>query len=132
MGRGKILGVSTGNGAMMRVSPIGYLFNNENDVINQARLATIPSHNSSEAVECATIIALLIYHFRNGKSIDEVYKKLNLVPNYKPFTRFNTTSYETLTNCLYAIYYSNNFEDAIKRTLYMGEILIQTVQLLEV
>ena len=45
---------------MMRISPIGYLFNNEQDVIKQSFLATIPSHNSKEAIESATTIALMI------------------------------------------------------------------------
>ena len=57
---------SIGNGAMMRISPVGYLFNNEEDVIENAKLVTVPSHNSKEAIESATIIALMIYYFRNG------------------------------------------------------------------
>ena len=57
---------SIGNGAMMRISPVGYLFDSENDVIENARLITIPSHNSKEAIESATVISLMIYYFRNG------------------------------------------------------------------
>ncbi len=117
---GSSQGVSRGNGAMMRISPVGFMFNLESDVIKHARLATIPSHNSSEAIECATIIALLIYYLRMGKSIEWAFKKLNLVPSYKPFTKFNTTCYETLNNCLYVIYNSDSFLDAIKKTLDMG------------
>ncbi len=36
-------GKSIGNGVMMRISAVGYLFNNKKDIINNARLATIPS-----------------------------------------------------------------------------------------
>ena len=32
-------------GAMMRISSIGYMFDNEKDVKENAYLATIPSHN---------------------------------------------------------------------------------------
>lgn len=117
---GKQVGNSSGNGAVMRISPIGYLFNNESDVIKNAYLATIPSHNSKEAIECAKKIALMIYYFRNGLTKDEVYQKLNLELSYKPFVKFNTTCSETFNNCLYAIYYSENFEDAIRKTLLMG------------
>ena len=73
---------SIGNGAMMRISPVGYLFNNVEDVIENARLVTIPSHNSKEAIESATIIALMIYYFRNGLKKEEVYKKLGLLIKY--------------------------------------------------
>ena len=111
---------SIGNGAMMRISPVGYLFNSEEDVIENARLATIPSHNSKEAIESATIIALMIYYFRNGLTKEEVYKKLNLLVKYEPFLKFNTTCKETLNNCLYSIYNSISFEDAIRKTLQMG------------
>ena len=113
-------GNSHGNGAMMRISPIGYMFNSEKEIIENAKLATIPSHNSKEAIESATTIALMIYYFRTGLSKDEVYKKLNIKLNYKPFEKFNTTCEETIDNCLYIFYYSNNFEDAIRKTIMMG------------
>ena len=111
---------SIGNGAMMRISPVGYLFDSEIDVIENARLVTITSHNSKEAIESATIVALMIYYFRNGSTKDEVFKKLNLLVKYEPFAKFNTTCKETLGNCLYAFYNSNSFEDAIRKTLLMG------------
>ena len=111
---------SIGNGAMMRISPVGYLFDKENEIIENAKLVTIPSHNSQEAIECATTIALMIYYFRNGLSKEEVYKKLKLNIKYIPFTKFNTTCRETINNCLYAIYHSNSFEDSIRKVLLMG------------
>ncbi|MGM9875173.1 MAG: ADP-ribosylglycohydrolase family protein [Bacilli bacterium] len=111
---------SIGNGAMMRISPVGYLFEREQEVIENARLVTITSHNSKEAIESATIIALMIYYFKNGLQKDEVYRKLNLLVKYEPFKKFNTTCNETLNNCLYALYYSTSFEDAIRNTLLMG------------
>lgn len=117
-GTGK--GDSAGNGAMMRVSPVGYLFNSEKEVVDNARLVTITSHNSKEAVESATIIALMIYYFRNGLTKEEVFCKLGLLVKYEPFVKFNTTCKETLGNCLYALYNSSSFEDAIRKTLLMG------------
>ena len=111
---------SIGNGAMMRISSVGFLFNSENEVIENARLVTIPSHNSAEAIESATIIALMIYYFRNGLTKEEVFRILNLLVKYEPFEKFNMTCKETLNNCLYAIYNSTSFEDSIRKTLLMG------------
>ncbi len=115
-----IVGTSTGNGAMMRISPVGYLFNTEESVIKNAQLATMPSHNSKEAVAAATIVALMIFYFRNGLSRDEVYQRLNIKIEYHPFKKFNTTCHETIGNCLYALYNSKSFEDAIRKTISMG------------
>ncbi len=115
-----IIGTSHGNGAMMRISPVGYMFDKEKDVITNAKLATLPSHNSKEAIDSATKIALIIYYLRKGKSLDEIYEKLNIELEYKPFTKFNTTCEETIGNILYELYMSDSFEDSIKRTLLMG------------
>ena len=120
---------SIGNGAMMIISPVGYLFDKEKDVVKNAELVTIPSHNSKEAIESATIITLMIYYFRNGLSKEEVFCKLNLLIKYKPFEKFNTTCKEILNNCLYVLYNSNSFEDAIRKTLLMGGDSIQITQL---
>ncbi len=111
---------SCGNGAMMRISPVGYMFDTESEVISNAYLATIPTHDSYEAINSARVIALMIFYFRNGLSKDEVYNKLNLDISYKPFTKFNTTCSETLCNCLYAIYNSDSFYDSIRKVISMG------------
>lgn len=113
-------GHSHGNGAMMRISAIGHLFNIEEDVIREATMATIPTHNSKEAIISAQIIALMIFYFRKGLSKDEVYSLLNLSLTFQPFLKFNTTCEETLNNVLYIIYNSTSFEDAIRKTLLMG------------
>lgn len=118
--KSNIVGASQGNGAMMRISPVGYLFNNEEDIINNVRLATIPSHNSSVAIESASIIALIIFYFRKGLTLKEVYFKLKIKPCYVPFKKFNTRCDETINNCLYALYHSSSFEDALEKTILMG------------
>lgn len=113
-------GESIGNGAMMRISPVGYLFNTEEEIIENSRLATIPSHNSEEAVDCATKIALIIFYLRRGLTLEEIYDKLSIKNNLTPFTNFNTTCRKTIDNCLYTLYHSNSFEDAIKKTIFLG------------
>lgn len=114
------IGTSIGNGAMMRISPVGYLFDTEKDVITNSRLATIPSHNSEEAIKCATKIALVIFYLRKGLTIDEIYDKLAIKIKFNPFNKFNVTCEQTIDNCLFTLYNSNNFEDAIRRTIALG------------
>ena len=113
-------GTSHGNGAMMRISPVGYMFDSEKEVIENAKLATIPSHNSKEAITSATTVALIIYYSRKGYTKDEIFKIMNIDIKYIPFTKFNMTCEETIGNCLYALYNSNSFDDAIRKTLLMG------------
>lgn len=115
-----IIGTSIGNGAMMRISPIGYLFNTEKEIIENARLATIPSHNSEQAIICATKIALIIFYLRKGWPLNEIIKKLEIELKYNPFKKFNTTCYDTIDNCLYALATTNGFEDAIKKVISYG------------
>ena len=113
-------GHSQGNGAMMRISPVGFLFDSEDEVIENAKLATIPSHNSEEAIDSATKIALIIFYLRKGYSKEEVFNMLDINVKYTPFKKFNTTCSETIDNCLYAFYCSNSFIDAMQKTLLIG------------
>ena len=113
-------GHSQGNGAMMRISPVGFLFDSEDEVIENARLATIPSHNSGEAIDAATKIALIIFYLRKGYSKEEVFNMLDINVKYTPFKKFNTTCSETIDNCLYAFFFFYSFIDAIQKTLLMG------------
>lgn len=118
--KGNNEGLSRGNGAMMRISPIGYLFDNEDIIKNEVIKATIPSHNSKEAIDCTTIIALIIYYARKGYSKEEIINKLNLKFEYKEFKKFNMTCYETIDNCLNALFTTNNYEEAIRKVISYG------------
>ena len=113
-------GNSRGNGALMRISPVGFKFETEKEVIENAREATIPSHDSYQAIYGAEVVALVIFYLRQGYSKEDTFRKLNLEVTYTPFKKFNTTVEETLYNCLYAFYISTSYEDAIRKTLLMG------------
>ena len=111
---------SIGNGAMMRVSPVGFMFDSEAEVIRNSKLATIPSHNSEQAIKSSETIALIIYYARKGMNKQQIINKLNISLKYKPFEKFNSTCDETIDNCLYALFTSNNFEESIQKVLSYG------------
>ncbi|MEG0826624.1 MAG: ADP-ribosylglycohydrolase family protein [Bacilli bacterium] len=113
-------GNSIGNGAMMRISPVGYLFDTEEEVIENARLATIPSHNSKEAIECSKKISQIIFLARMQYSKDAIIKKLKIKLKYRRFSKFNSSCYETIDNCLYAVFTSDSFEESIHKILTYG------------
>lgn len=104
----------------MRISSVGYLFDNEEDIINNVLMTTIPSHNSQEAIECSTIIALIIYYARKGLTKEQIIERANINLKYKPFDKFNVTCSDTIDNCLYALFNSNSFEDSIKAVISYG------------
>ena len=118
--KGNEQGESRGNGAMMRVSPVGYLFNNERDVERNAILSTIPSHNSDEAIDCARIVALVILYARLGYTKDEIAKKLHLQISKPNITKFNYTCADTIGVCMYSLYHGKNFEECIRIALSFG------------
>lgn len=113
-------GKSIGNGAMMRISPIGLGSISEKEVKENTRLATEPSHNSKEAIVYATLIALMIFYAKNGMKKEEILKKLNINLEYKEFEKFNTTCSQTFDNCVYAAFSSDSFEESINKILKFG------------
>lgn len=118
--QGKAVGNSMGNGAIMRISPIGYFCTNETDVMTQSRLATVPSHNSTQAIQAAQTVARIIYYGNLGMDKQKIMEKIKIFITYKPFDKFNTTCRDTLPNCLYALFSSNNFEEAVKKVISFG------------
>ncbi len=113
-------GSSFGNGAMMRISSVGYLFNNEEDVIKNSYLATSPSHNTKEAVDSATKIALIIFYSRNKLSKEEIINKLGLEIKKPQIDKFNYTCSDTIAICLYSLFNSNTFDDSIRLAISFG------------
>jgi ADP-ribosylglycohydrolase len=113
-------GSSFGNGAMMRISPVGYLFNTEDEVIKHSYLATSPSHNTKEAIDSATTIALIIFYSRKVLSKEEIINKLNLEIKKPTLTKFNYTCSDTIDVCLYSLFNSNSFEESIRTAISFG------------
>ena len=113
-------GNSTGNGALMRISPIGFCCSTEDEVKKNAILATIPSHNSKEAIVYSTLVALIIFYGKNGVPKSEILKKLNIKLKYNKFDKFNTTCSQTFDNCIFSAFTSNNFNESIYKILSFG------------
>jgi len=50
----------------------------------------------------------------------EILNKLNISLKYKVFTKFNSTCYETIDNCLYACFTSDSFDESIRKVVSYG------------
>ena len=98
----------------MRISSVGYLFDSEEDVVKNAYLATIPSHNDEMAISSAKIVALIIFYARKGLSKSDIIEKLNLKIKEPTIKTFNYTCKDTIDVCLYSFFHSDSFEESIK------------------
>lgn len=56
-----------GNGAAMRIAPVGWLFDDYHEVLQQAQQCTICSHMHKEAIRGAQCVATVIYWLRTGR-----------------------------------------------------------------
>lgn len=121
-------GTSYGNGASMRISPVGFLFNTLEEVKQETYKATIPSHNHQESILCAEAVAISIFLLRNGISKEELkeyieknYFKLDydlekLRRNYK----FSSKSIDSVPQAIYTFLESNSFEETIRNAISIG------------
>ena len=57
---------SFGNGSAMRVSPVAWLFDDLEKVIEEAAETAAPTHNHPEGIKGAMAVAHAIWHFRKG------------------------------------------------------------------
>ena len=125
---GNTKGTSYGNGASMRISPVGYLFDTLEEVKQESYKATIPSHNHEESILCAEAVSTSIFLLRNGISKEELkeyieknYFKLDydledLRRNYK----FSSKSINSVPQAIFTFLESNSFEETIRNAISIG------------
>ena len=121
-------GNSYGNGAAMRISPVGFCFETLEEVKENAKRATIPSHNHEDALKSAEAVAVSIFLLRKGMKKEEVidyiknnYYDLNydleeLQRNYS----FSSKAINSVPQALYVFSVANDFEDAIRKAISIG------------
>ena len=121
-------GKSHGNGAAMRISAVGFCFETLEEVIENSKNATIPSHNHEDSLKAAEAVAVSIFLLRMGKTKEEVisyiknnYYDLNydledLQRNYT----FSSKASNSVPQALYIFSISNNFEDSIRKAISIG------------
>ena len=126
--KGEKYGNSIGNGCMMRIAPIGFLFDSLEEVEKNAELATIPSHNNERAIRASKIVSSVIYLARTGSSKKEIIEflkdryNINLEYNLEELQKkylFDATC-NVLEICLYILFLSNDYESAIRNAISIG------------
>jgi ADP-ribosylglycohydrolase len=67
---------SFGNGSAMRVSPVGWAFRTEEEVLEQARASAACTHDHPEGVKGAQAVALAVFLGRTGSATDQIAAEL--------------------------------------------------------
>lgn len=117
---------SFGNGSAMRVSPVGWLYDDYHEVLREAEQSAIVSHAHREGIKGAQCVAVVIYWLRTVRMTkDEIegavkrnfgYTLPPLKDIYKLGSEghFDSTCQETVPAALRCFIESQNYEDAVR------------------
>lgn len=120
---------SWGNGAAMRVSPVGFALGSLNDVLEEAKRSAKVTHNHPEGIRGAQATAAAIFLARTGKSKEEIreftkasfgYDLSRTVDDIRPEYTFNESCQGTVPEAITAFLDSTDYEDAIRLAISLG------------
>ena len=120
---------SWGNGAAMRTGPVGFLLDNEVDVLAAARDIAQATHNHPEGIRGAQAVAFAIFLARQGADKEELRAEITRWFGYdlsatldeiRPGYRFDESCQGTVPPALVAFLESTDFEDAIRKAISLG------------
>lgn len=120
---------SWGNGAAMRISPVGYAFGDLDEVLRKAKEFTEVTHNHPEGIKGAQATAACIFLARAGKTKDAIrsfvesefgYDLSRHVDEIRPTYGFDESSQGTVPQAIRAWIDSTDFEDAIRTAISLG------------
>lgn len=124
---------SWGNGASMRISPVGIFSDSEDEVRSLTKAVTDVTHDHLYSSLFAEIVAMCIFWAKKGLAIGEIKSLLsrNYPMEYEKVSKmdledlhqnysFNETSHDTVPQALYCFLSSKSFEDCLARSLYIG------------
>lgn len=113
---------SFGNGAAMRVSPVGFAFDTEAETDRQARLSAACSHNHPEGEKGAAATAVAIFRLRTTHDKNSIKEMLDWYEGY-PIPRrgaWNGTCQGCVPLALKLFLDSSGYEDAIRLAVSYG------------
>lgn len=118
---------SYGNGAAMRVSPVGYFADTMDEAKDLSAIVTGVTHNHPEGLKGAEATACLVWGALHGWTKEELldlaktYYDLDFtIDEIRPFYQFNETCQNTVPQALEAFFESDSFEDAIRTAVSVG------------
>jgi ADP-ribosylglycohydrolase len=120
---------SWGNGAAMRVSPVGFAFDTLDEVLVRAAEYTGMTHNHEEGIKGAQATGAAIFLARTGGTKADIkqytaatfhYDLSRSVDEIRPAYRFNESCQETVPEAIVCFLESTDFEDAVRNAVSLG------------
>lgn len=119
---------SFGNGAAMRISPVGFAARSEAEVRDWSEAITAVTHNHPEGIKGAEATAMAIFMARQGclkskireRIVRDYYPLDFTIDQIRPTYRFNETCQETVPQAIECFLESESFEDAIRTAISLG------------
>ena len=120
---------SWGNGSAMRVSPVGWAYNDLETVLLKAKESAEVTHNHPEGIKGAQATAASIFLARTKNSKKEIEKFVEKNFNYnldldledlRKNYRFNESCQDTVPQAIFTFLISDSFEDSIRKAIYIG------------
>jgi ADP-ribosylglycohydrolase len=120
---------SWGNGAAMRISPVGFAYDTLEEVLERAEYFTAITHNHPEGIKGAHATAAAVFLARKGSSKEEIKAAIESRFGYdlslsldeiRPTYAFDVSCQGTVPQAITAFLESRDFEDAIRKAVSLG------------
>ncbi len=120
---------SFGNGSAMRVSPVGWYFNDLSTVLSEARRSAAVTHNHPEGIKGAQATAAAIFLARSGENKADIRDFIRerfaydfdwRLDDIRPHYIFDVTCQGSVPQALQAFFEATGFEDAIRNAVSIG------------
>ena len=120
---------SYGNGSAMRVSPVGFAFDTESEVLAEAKRSAEVTHNHPEGIKGAQATALAIFMARSGADKAAIKNEIarrfeydldRTLEEIRPHYCFDITCQGSVPESILAFLESDSYEDAVRNAISLG------------
>ncbi|CAM4100856.1 ADP-ribosylglycohydrolase family protein [Vreelandella rituensis] len=120
---------SWGNGAAMRVSPVGFAYSTEADVLAQAKATAAITHNHPEGIKGAQATALAVFLARTGADKTTIrttltqrfdYDLARRLDDIRPHYRFDVSCQCSVPEAIIAFLESDSYEEVVRNAVSLG------------
>lgn len=120
---------SCGNGSAMRVGPVGWAFDSEQEVLDAARLSAECTHNHPEGVKGAQAVALCVFLARQGVRPADIKARVESAFGYdlspsvsqiRAAYQWDGTCQGSVPQAIVCALDAYDFEDAVRNAVSIG------------
>lgn len=120
---------SWGNGSAMRVSPVGWAFDNIDDVMKYAKISAEVTHSHPEGIKGAQAIASAVFLARQGKTKEEIknfiqetfsYDLDRKLDDFQKNYRYDVSCQGSTPEAILCFLESEDYESAIRNCVWLG------------